>query len=86
MTWIPNAAVLITMAGLALVVWRLYLSNKKALASLESASIGQKLSDLKLEQKAMRIEMKELNGTVRNHSQTLATLVEAVSHKQDKGP
>jgi hypothetical protein len=84
MTWIPNAAVLITMAGLALVVWKMYLSNKKALAALKAESIAQKLSELRLEQKGMRFEMKELNGTVRSHSQTLATLVEAISHKQDK--
>jgi hypothetical protein len=93
--------IIISLVGLGLTtgiaLWRVFVQYKRLYNTLQSTAIVENaeaislaLKDLGLIVKETRLEFRvgldRINGTVREHSQTLATLIERVDHKQDKQP
>lgn len=72
LSWIPSTAIiLISLAGLGLALWRIY---------------TKKLDEIAKETKEIKLELRILNGTVRDGAQKTAVLAEKLLHKQDKTP
>lgn len=91
LTWIPSVAVLISLAGVGLAWWRIHINQRRIMESLRATialehaeAVNKKLDEISLGVRTFGIELRELNGTVRDHAQKLAVLTEKLSHKQDK--